>query len=287
MSEHYYATPDGIVDAIVSGYTVPVDQLTARIRSLDGTLLVAPTNAGFDELDEHLARWQHQLDAAPGGDYLVIFNDGTNDTDPDRLTINATGQPSAIVAGNDAIATLAELRRLEPLDDEQTYPDTDILATRDDAIQALEDACNVAFVRRQTTHAYADTIGYTQLALPRRRDITIDQVLIGQPDQATPLDPASIAAMTITGGLLGRPGGFGQRGVITYTHGYTNPPGMVRRAVRALTREWLQQERDTSVPVRATSMDQGDISYRLVTAGERGQVFDVPIANAVVQRYRE
>lgn len=291
-----YAQPGGTFTTTASGAPTGLTGTIGYrvINQRGGAILIARTTAGVVEEPAgsgiYVANDVPIPNDAAHGNYLIVWDTGGGAptyADPDQLTINTSGQAPPVDAGNDAIATLAELRRLEPLDDAGTYPDADVLATRDDAIQALEDACNVAFIRRQDTHTYADTVGYEQLALPRRRDVTIDQVLIGQADLATPLDAPSIAALTITGGLLGRPGGFGKRGTVTYTHGYTNPPGMVRRAVRALTREWLQQERDSSVPVRATSMDQGDISYRLVTAGERGQVFDVPIANAVVQRYRE
>lgn len=193
------------------------------------------------------------------------------------------------VAANDAIATLAWLREADPLDDIATYSDADILDTRDGVIDALEDACKTAFVRRTRTETFADGHRMTMIALERGGGLNRHPAPV-------------VTAMTVDGevadltsGLnIGRGGlmfrtwyDFGYSCSITYTHGYAVCPGRVRRGVRMLVVDWLAQDKGSALPDRATSMSNGDTTYSLVTAGVRGAIFDLPEANAIVRQYSE
>lgn len=190
-------------------------------------------------------------------------------------------------AANDPIATLAELRALRPLSDDTEYPDDLVLLTRDAVIDALEgrEACNVSFVRREFTEAFADPAVMRMIALSQHRDPAISALTVN----GIAVDLTDPAILRVgRGGLVSRRwGGFGNTAEVTYTAGYDTPPGRVQRAVRMLTRDWLVEQLNDTLPSRATSWTAGENTYRLITAGVAGALFDLPEANAVVKQYRE
>lgn len=292
MSEHLYAQAGGTVTVDVTGYTVPVGDLEARIIERDtGVVVLGPTGAGFNELAPRIATWSTDLaDDFASGEYLVLINDGTTDAEPDRLTVNYFGQAPAVVAGNDAIATLAELRRAEPLDNVVAYPDDLVLACRDALIDALEHECRTAFVRRTRTEAFDDSVPMAALAL---RYGTASGRHAGPAVLATTVNGVAVdhdvTPVTVgRGGLVRRSrGAFGNAAELTYEYGYDAPPGRVKRAVRIGTAAWLAQELDSPIPDRATSWSTDAGTFSVVTAGVRGALFDVPELNAVVQAYAE
>lgn len=187
---------------------------------------------------------------------------------------------------NDAIATLAELRAMEPLGDDDVadkYTDELVLAVRDAVIEALEHECRVSFVRRVLTETFNDPVPMRMLAIERHRRPVVTALTVNGVD-VTLLDGVNIGK----GGLVHRTGGaFGRSASITYESGYDAAPGRVRRGVKMLTRDWLVEQADSALPSRATMLDTGDASYRLVTAGVAGAIFDFPEANAIVTAYGE
>ena len=156
---------------------------------------------------------------------------------------------------------------------------------RDVATYALEDACNTAFVRRRARLTAADRVALGMIALPHRRDVS----LVSATRDGAALTADDLAAMRVDGGLISRPdtAGFGNRAEITYEHGWQAPPPRVARAAMLLAREWLQQEKDSTIPDRASALDTEGGNFRLVTAGIGGQLFDLPEVNAVVAEYAE
>lgn len=191
---------------------------------------------------------------------------------------------------NDAIATLAELRKFEPLDDEAKYLDDDVLAVRDAVIEALERECRVSFIRREHTEPFEDSVPMPMVALSwgTGREHPGPSISAASVN-AVVLDVDAVATLRVgRGGLVSRPyGGFGNVAELTYEQGYVVCPGRVARAVKLLTRDWLVENVDDSIPSRATAWSAGENTYQLVTAGVREAIFDLPEANAVVQRYRE
>lgn len=188
---------------------------------------------------------------------------------------------------NDAIASLDDLRELDPLGNAEKYPDELVLEARDAVIEALEKACNVSFVRRSYTQAFADAVPLRQLALDRTRDPVITAATDAYGNAYT---ESQLAALRVgRGGLISRVGSlsFHHGATLTYEQGYAVCPGRVARAVRLLTRDWLVENVNEALPSRATSWSAGDNTYRLVTAGVAGAIFDLPEANAVVKQFRE
>lgn len=194
------------------------------------------------------------------------------------------------VAANDAIATLAWLRDIDPLNDDGTYSDADVLDTRDAVIDALEDVCKTAFVRRTRTEQFADSVTMRMVALERGGGLNrhAAPVVTALTIHGVAVDLIAEPPTVGRGGLLflGRRT-FGRGCSVTYTHGYEACPGRVRRGVRMLVVDWLTQDKGSAVPDRATSVSNGDTTYALVTAGVRGALFDLPEANAIVAQYRE
>lgn len=196
-----------------------------------------------------------------------------------------------VIGTNDSIVTLARLRQEEPLDDVAKYPDVNVLAARDAVIEVLEDECRTGFVRRQRTEQFGDGVVMGSVVLDRGGGTnrhpgpTILAVSIGGYPQ--PVLPLGVFIVGRGGLLMRQYGGFGNVAEVTYEHGYEVCPGAVARIVRLLAIDWLTMERGSAVPDRATSMTSGDTTYRFVTAGVRGALFDLPAANAVVEQYRE
>lgn len=285
---HYdgtYAAPGETVDLRLVGAPEGLegDVALTLIDAETGLVAVARTTANITELGGGIYR--HRAPAPAAGQYVPrwdIGNPAVFRDDTELLIVNLTGAPADVT--NDAIATLAELRALEPLDDDTKYPDELVLATRDAVIDALEDACRTSFVRRPYTETFDDPVPMAMLNLERRRNPVVTALTVN----AVELTAGEVTGLRAARGLVSRPyGGFGNTAVITYEQGYNTPPGRVRRAVRLLTRDWLAEEVSDTIPARATSWSAGENTYRLVTAGVAGAIFDLPEANAVVKQYRE
>jgi hypothetical protein len=69
---------------------------------------------------------------------------------------------------------------------------------------------------------------------------------------------------------------------IGYEHGHPVTPERVKRAAIRLAKRWLVEG---PVDDRATTFSNDDGTYSLVTPGRRGEFFDLPEVNAVVQQY--
>lgn len=175
--------------------------------------------------------------------------------------------------------SIADARRVKPLDNTTTYPAARIAEARTLAETALEEACHVAFAPTYF-RLRLDGNGRTDLLLPIVRPLTVT---------AATVDGASLTAADLElydDGRVYYEGGWsaGRRNVvITGTHGYPFPPPRVGRAALLLAKRVLV---DSPVSDRATSMTTEDGTTQfLVTAGVRQAVFDVPECNAVVIDY--
>lgn len=180
---------------------------------------------------------------------------------------------------------IADLRRLKPFEDQVKYTDADLAVARDLATYALEDACNTAFVRRRRRQSIDDHIPRSAVVLERTRDVELATVSV----DGGALEATAVSDLVVgKGGFINRRGGgFGRKAVFEYEYGWMAPPSPVVRAAKILAKSWLISERDSAIPSRATSMQTGDVTYQLVTAGMRGLIFDLPDVNAVVQTYAE
>lgn len=290
-----FVTSGAAFNAVLTGApTGLVGVLGLTIIEIDGDVAIARSTANITELGG--GAYRVAVPAAPTtlGPYLLKWDTGggTPQYAYEELTVNSTGEPPDPPAStdNDAIATIGELRDFEPLDDDARYPDELVLATRDAVIEALEKACSVSFVQRQRIETFADDVPMSKVNLERTRGIIVTDCAV----DGTALDVDDVALMRVRkGGLLLRGGssrnsrGFGCDAEVTYLEGYETPPGRVCRAVKLLTRDWLVENLDSAMPSRATSWTAGEDTYRLVTAGVAGALFDLPEANAVVKQYRE
>lgn len=290
-----FVTSGAAFNAVLTGAPLDlVGTLGYAIIDLDAVEVVPRTTDGIIELGGGAYRAAVPASPIDLGDYLIRWDTGeaTPQYAYEELTVNSTGEPPGPPTSteNDAIATLADLRDLEPLDDDARYPDELVLATRDAVIESLEKACSVSFVQRERVETFADDVPMSKLNLERTRGIIVTECTI----DGGAVNAGDVAAMKVRkGGLLVRGGasrrsrGFGYDAEVTYLEGYEQCPGRVSRAVKMLTRDWLVEHLDSAMPSRATSWTAGEDTYRLVTAGVAGALFDLPEANAVVKQYRE
>lgn len=180
------------------------------------------------------------------------------------------------VAG-EVVFSLAEARKLKPLDNATTYPTADIVAMRTTVEQAIEEQYGTALVpryRRETFSGNGSTL--LQLSGPVRaiRTITVNGTALGSTD---------IAALYLQNGWLSGYSWTAGIGNITvgYEYGLDGPPGRVRQDAIRLARQWL-----VTGPVddRAlgTASPDGSFSFGLATPGRNGSIFGFPDLDAVI-----
>jgi hypothetical protein len=174
--------------------------------------------------------------------------------------------------------TIAELRaRYSELDD-VAYPDAavdDVAAT---AEQAIEDACNVAFVPRVATDVVSTQTPYGERRLLNPPVRSIDSAVDAS---ANSID---VTGAVVDGRWVALPDGWPSGQVsITYTHGHTEPPLRVKQAAMVLTREWLISgpvtDRQTQLPTEAGG------AVNLAVPGGRFGTFGIPEVDAAVAAY--
>lgn len=224
--------------------------VTVIVTRSDGTT-VAAGNASGSGADERT---------------FTLTSDATDRLDALTVTwesaaLGALEQHVEVVGG--FLFGLAALRGMPPLGNEGKYPPERLREARTIVEDALEHACGVAFVPRFTRERMrSDDLRLIWVRRPHvRRVITVAEV---------PGDAA----------VAGVPADH--RVIVAYEHGMDSPPPRVTRAGLLLARRWLV---DGPADERATSIRTEDGVFNLVTPGRRGELFDLPEVNAVVQDY--
>jgi hypothetical protein len=174
--------------------------------------------------------------------------------------------------------TLAELRARYPELDATSYPDDVVDGVAATAEQALEDACDVAFVPRAATD-----IVTTQTAFGDRRLLNTPVRSITSADDAAG-NSIDVTGATIDGRWISLPNGWPAGQVsITYQHGQDVPPLRVKQAAMILTREWLVSgpvtDRQTQLPT------EGGGAVNLAVPGGRFGTFGIPEVDATVAQH--
>ena len=190
--------------------------------------------------------------------------------------------PVEVVSGR--VCSIADCRRLAPLDDANRYPDELILGAITGVEVALEDACGVSFVGREVTGLH-DGNGTFELFLRASRPQSITSVTVAGVALAT--DEFNALVVDVEGGVLIKTGHWqiGRRNVmVTGVFGLSTVPGMVANAAALAVRQALVSSR---VDPRAVSVTNEDgTTAVLVTASVRGAIFSLPEMNQVVAQYR-
>lgn len=186
--------------------------------------------------------------------------------------------------------TLADLRALEPLSDEDAYTSDELRAARDIASHSLERAAGVAFSPQYAREVIIATGNPNRLLLAHPRPLVVRSVKTN--DEAW--DEDRVADLVLDpAGTLQTPGRWGWSGTwrsfskveVVYEHGWTTPPPRASRAAKLLARYWLFDDEEGTIPDRATSLNTEQGSFSLTTAGTRGLRFDLPEVNAVIEDY--
>lgn len=247
------------------------DSATVVILNADGTELVSSTAAG----EGGTGRYTFTLTPVHTANLNVLTANWT-------ATINGAAQTvstSVEVVGG-FLFSLAELRAMSGLEDTVKYPTAALATARTLAESALEDACGVAFVPRYHRATIRYTSGDLALQHPMVRSVraVTSEGTVWTQDQ---LDELVIENSSF---IYGPSGWTTTRGGLTvaYEHGYDQPPPRVSRAAKTLARHYLIE---SPIDSRWTSISSEDGTFSVVTAGERGNLFDLPEVNAVVQEY--
>jgi hypothetical protein len=216
-----------------------------------------------------------------------VTNPATSNLLLDTLTVDWSGVVNTVaqeyidnveVVG-DVFFTVPEFRALGTAYANTTnYPTSTITDMRTTVEQALEDACNRAFVPRYERETLSGTGSTTaRLKWPdirSIRSITIDDVAGTAADVA--FQPSGIAYYA-SGWTLGH-GNI----VVGYEHGMPYPPERVKRAALLLAKRWLTP---SAVDDRAINMTNDSGTYAIMQAGVRGHLFDLPEVVATVDQY--
>ena len=181
------------------------------------------------------------------------------------------------------VVSLDEIRRLKPFEDAARFPDHLLAEARDQILDSLEDAAGVFFAPTYF-EARTNGSGSTDLFLPVARPRAINSVSVS----GTEMDATALSALLFTeNGILVHGSGKWTSGrlnvVVKGEAGHLVPPARVGRAVALGVRRTLVE---TGVSDRATSITNSDgTSENLITSGVRGNLFDIPEMNAILQTY--
>lgn len=253
-----------------------VGTIGVRVEDDADTVVLARATAGIDEFAAGAYRRAVTFPDV-GGQYYVIWDRPGGEEAVEEVIVSFDASAALPPMGH--YFDLAYARKLAPLDDESAYPDDEVEEARDDAEEMLEEAAGVAFVPRQET-VVVDGPGHADLFLPRPKARAVIAASVG----GVALTGDELAAITPTSGGAYRAAGWPQGRnniVVTYEHGYPQPPRRIRRAARILTKALLV---DRLVDDRASRIE---VEGGLITfATARGESFDLPDVNAAIRQHR-
>ena len=177
--------------------------------------------------------------------------------------------------------SVAQARKLRPLDDATTYPAGDIVAYREGAEEALEDVTWGAFVPRYQRATYSLRRGRATLLPNVRavRSVKLDGTLLTSDEY----DWTTTGLLTVHAQSWNAPWDWTMHQVeVCYEHGLDETPWRVSRALMLLTRRWLVEspfdERTTKVQmIRIGQLDLQGEGF--------GIPFDIPELNVICDQY--
>jgi hypothetical protein len=193
-----------------------------------------------------------------------------------RATYEEQVQTTVEVVGG-FLFTISEFRALGGgYANTTNYPASAVEDMRTTVEQALEDACDVAFVPRYTRETISGTGGTDVLLrwpkVRAFRSVSIDDA-----------DVTSVVALREGLGYLSTGWTFGRGNVVVaYEHGWDTPPMRIRRAALLLAKQWITPG---AADDRAINMSNDTGTYALFQAGVRGHTFSIPEVQAAVDAY--
>lgn len=244
------------------------DTATVEIFRDDGTVLVAQTLAA-------------NVVGQPGRFAFPLTTDHTAllDTLTARWVSSLGIVDTTVEIAGGFHFTIAQARAMAPLSNTTVYPTARVQAMRTTVEQAIEDACEVAFVPRYARETFDGGTG-TIVLRPMVTAVRAATV------EGTALTAGELGELARTASGIYSPSGWtlGYGNVeIIYEHGYSVTPARVSQAALRLAKTWLVEG---PIDDRATGMATPDGgSYQLVTPGLRGSYFGLPEVDAVVRQY--
>jgi NAD(P)-dependent dehydrogenase (short-subunit alcohol dehydrogenase family) len=163
--------------------------------------------------------------------------------------------------------------------DTTTYLDSQLTEVRATVEEAIECSAHVAFVPRTATATVSGDGGrrifLSNFEVSAVTAATVDGVALTAPE---------LAAITINDAILYREAGWasGYANIsVTYTHGRTAVPGLIKRAALVLAKSYLVA---SQIPANATAQSIGDTMFRLTIAGRDGD-FGIPEVDAAIKQF--
>lgn len=179
-----------------------------------------------------------------------------------------------------------DIRALDGMDDEETFPDTMIEAAIEWATELIDDYCGTSFEHKDFTITL-DGSNDRYLRLPILYPQSITACTIdGEPKSTTGwvLQPEGLVAMASGSFTYTAPG---RNVVISGTAGKTaEAPAQIKWACQTLAR-YFCAELVTRIPERAISLQNDFGQMNLAIAGGPGRPTAIPDVNAVLNRFKE
>jgi len=264
----------------VSRSQKPASATVAITRDRDSVVVVASGTACTVEADRVV--------------YSLAAQSSVSNLTATFTITEADASTSTVVVPVQVVGTrttsIAECRRLKPLDDVNRYPDELIETAITQLELGLEDACGVSFVPVERLNVRHDGSGDRELYARHARPLSISAVSISDGVSTLALDAGQVSGLILDegAGVILRPTYLWDRGrrniIVSGVFGFSSVPGIVRQAVTLGVRQMLI---DSRVDPRAQSVTNEDgTTAQLVTAGVRGATFSLPELNQVVMQYR-
>jgi len=172
--------------------------------------------------------------------------------------------------------SVEELRQEEVEVTEDRATDDQVKAMRDLVEETIEQAAGVAFLPRRAEETLPPTSG-RPVHLSRALVREVEQVSVNGDDWTA----EEVAGLPVDHGWL--IGLYAADAVVTYTHGYDQPPARIRRAAMTATRVWLLKG---PVDDRATQLAVDGSTINLATPGLLGFITGIPEVDAAIRQYQ-
>lgn len=216
------------------------------------------------------------------GTYTYVL---PSQSDPGFLRVRWSGEFSGdtqeVIQEYEAVAAflfpLSELRAMDGLGDETTYPTTELSAVRDAVTDLFTEYTRTAFGETWAREVL-DGDGSTSVILhylPLKRVLSIKVNGAARTATAARLSGLVDTSSALTTGA--------QNVVVEYVYGRDTVPGDVKRAALKLARSWLL-ESSSSIPDRARMMTTQWGTFQLANATEDYPT-GIPEVDSVLNRY--
>lgn len=252
-----YQSATATTGPLVQTLSIPVDPTPDTPNPVNLTVTMAPLEVGY---------------------FVFQFRDAAGTLAPASAPLLSPGSLAGV-----ALCTVAQIdAQLARGGTASAYTEASKLEARDVATAAFERECGVAFSTRTVTRSVRSHSGFGSSPYLELPDTNVQAVSAITRDGVA-LTAAELEMTRLVGGAVYGAGYSGKPFTVTYTHGFTETPKDVSRAVAILAASILK---DGPYDDRGFGVTDDGGSVRLLTAGIAGASFSIPEVQAAVARYK-